>query len=305
METTEEHNSLAPHLALLAVQFMFGTASVLGKMALVFFPSTAIVGFRVGGGATAFYLLARFRGKLALDEKRHYLQFAVFSIFGISMNQLLFFKGLSLTTATNASLLAVLIPVFAILVGGLLKTESLSWRKLAGILFAAAGVVYLINPAKASFLSGTTAGDMLILANSLSYAFYLAISKKLITHYGPLRSIAWLFIFGSIVNVPVGVYSLSGIDLGEVSRTGWYALAGVVIVPTIMAYYWNTWALARVEPSVVAIYVYFQPVIGTLLAISLLGEVWNPRLLVAMILIFLGVFLATSKTKRKRILPAA
>src|SRR5687767_5445792 len=104
MENTEADNSdFAPHIALLAVQLMFGSAPVLGKTALLAFPSFAIVGFRVGVSALAFYFLQRFRGSLELDRREDYFYFAAFSLFGVVLNQLFFFKGLQLTTATNTS----------------------------------------------------------------------------------------------------------------------------------------------------------------------------------------------------------
>ena len=304
MEEVNKDQNYAPHIALIAVQLMFGSAPILGKFALEAFPSFAIVGFRVAGGALAFYILQRLTGSLALDKREHYLYFALFAIFGIVLNQLLFFHGLSLTTATNTSLLAVLIPVFAIVVSAFVGNDTLSWKKIFGIILAGFGVVYLIDPTKASFSSSTTQGDILVLLNSLSYAIYLAISKKLITRYGSLKSIAWLFLFGSIINVPVGLASLSTVNLAVVPTKAWLALAAVVIFPTILAYYWNTWALARVEPSIVAVYIYLQPLIGTFLAITILGEVWNPRIFVAMGLIFVGVFLVTRKRKPRVILPA-
>jgi drug/metabolite transporter (DMT)-like permease len=299
MENSKPENirNPAPHIALVAVQVFFGASAIMGKIALLGFPPIAIVGFRVGGGALAFYLLQRFRGNLHLDKKIHYLYFAVFALFGIVFNQLLFFTGLSMTTATNTSLLAVLIPVFAIIVSAIVGNEILSWRKILGILIAALGVIYLIDPRKASFSSTTTQGDILIILNSLSYAIYIAISKKLISHYGALKSIAWVFIFGSLINVPLGLYSLSSVELNNVSLLSWLALGGVVIFSTILAYFFNAWALARVEPSIVAVYVYLQPLIGTFLAIAILGEPWKPQIIVAMILIFTGVFLVTKKRK--------
>lgn len=293
----ENQKNLAPHIALIAVQIFFGASAIMGKIALLGFPPIAIVGFRVGGGALAFYFLQRFRGNLHLDKKIHYLYFAIFALFGITVNQLLFFTGLSMTTATNTSLLAVLIPVFAIIVSAIVGNEVLSWRKILGIFIAALGVIYLIDPRKASFSSTTTQGDILIILNSLSYAIYIAISKKLISHYGALKSIAWVFIFGSLINVPLGLFSLSSVELNNVSLISWLALGGVVIFSTILAYFFNAWALARVEPSIVAVYVYLQPLIGTFLAIAILGEPWKPQIVVAMILIFAGLFLVTKKRK--------
>ena len=306
MENPKSQNSrsYAPHIALLAVQFMFGSAPILGKFALEAFPSFAIVGFRVGSSALAFYALNRVNGGLKLDKRIHYFYFALFALFGIVLNQMLFVHGLSLTTATNTSLLAVLIPVFAIVVSVLVGNDLLSWRKIGGVMLAGLGVIYLIDPTKASFSSTTTQGDILVILNSLSYAIYLAISKKLISRYGALKSIAWMFIFGSVINVPLGLYSLQSVELAEVSLKAWAALAGVVIFPTILAYYWNAWALARAEPSIVAVYIYLQPLIGTILAITVLGEGWSTRIFAAMILIFAGLFFVTRKKRPNRILPA-
>jgi len=295
----DSKDSFAPHIALLAVQLMFGSAPILGKFALTTFPPLAIVGFRVAGAALAFYFLQRLRGNLRLERRSHYLYFALFSCFGVICNQLLFFKGLSLTTATNTSLLAVMIPVFAILVSVLIGNDNISRQKTLGVILAAGGVIYLIDPTNASFSSETTQGDILIILNCLSYGIYVAISKKLITHYGALKSIAWVFLFASLINIPVGLISLQSVDVSQVSLNSWLTLAGIVIFPTILAYYWNTWALARVEPSVVAVYIYLQPLIGTFLAVFVLGEDWKPRIFPAMVLIFTGVFLVTRKRKRE------
>ncbi|HEV8159310.1 MAG TPA: DMT family transporter [Pyrinomonadaceae bacterium] len=253
----------------------------------------------MAGAALAFYFLQKFRGNLRLKRRSHYLYFALFSCLGVICNQLLFFKGLSLTTATNTSLLAVMIPIFAILVSVLIGNDKLSWQKIVGIVLAGCGVVYLIDPTNASFSSETTQGDILIILNCLSYGTYVAVSKKLITYYGALKSIAWLFLFASIVNVPIGLYSLQTVDVAQIGLSAWLRLAAIVLFPTIFAYYWNAWALARVEPSIVAVYIYLQPLIGTFLAIFVLGEAWKPRIFLAMALIFTGVFLVTRKRKRE------
>ena len=283
--------------ALLATQFMFGTATVLGKFALLAFPPNAIVGMRVGGAAIAFAALQRLRGNLRLDERKHYFQFALYAFFGIALNQLLFFKGLSLTKAANTSLLSVTIPIFTIAISVLIGYDRLTWRLIAGIALAAAGVLYLIDPSRASFSSDTTLGDLMIVLNSLCYAFYVAISKKLISHYGALKSIAWLFIFGSVVNIPVGIVSISSIDLAGVSGASWIYAAALVVFPTILAYYFSAFSISRVEPSVVAVYVYLQPLIGFVSAVIFLDEHFSIRLLIASLLVFAGVYLVTRQKR--------
>ena len=298
-ENNFSKSDYSPHLALLAVQLFFGVSAVLGKIALQAFPAFAIVGFRVGGAAFAFGLLQKTRGGFRLEKRVHYFHFALFSFFGVVANQLLFFKGLQLTTAANTSLLAVMIPVFTIVISAVIGNEKLTTRKILGVVSASAGVIYLIDPSKASFSSDTTLGNILIIFNSFSYAVYIAISKKLVSHYGALKSIAWVFLLASVINVPVGLYFLQSVEAEKVGFVNWLALAAVVIFPTILAYYWNAWALARVAPSIVAIYTYLQPLIGFIFAVFFLGEIFTTRLIISAGLIFIGVFFVTRKRGRE------
>lgn len=295
----ETEKSYAPHVALVMVQVLFGSSVILGKFALAAFPPFSIVGFRVAGAAGAFCILQKMRGTMRLERRSHYLYFFIFALLGVVCNQLLFFTGLSLTTATNTSLLAVMIAIFAILVSVIIGNDKLTRLKVIGTMTAAGGVIYLIDPANASFSSATTQGDLMIVLNSMFYATYVATSKRLVTHYGAMKSIAWVFLFGSIINVPLGIFALSSVDVAAIGWHSWFWLGTVVLFPTILAYYWNTWALARVEPSVVAVYTYLQPLIGTILAVAVLGEAWKPRIFLAMALIFTGVFMVTRRRKRE------
>lgn len=302
MNNINTYRNYAPHFALVAVQLFFGTFPVVGKYVLQTIPSFSLVAFRTGGAALAFVALQSMsKDGLRLDKKIDYLWFALYSLLGVVLNQLLFISGLSLTTATNTSLLAVLIPIFALLVSVVLRLDNLSAHKIFGVILAAAGVIYLIDPAKASFSSATTRGDLFIVVNCFFYASYIAVSKRLIQHYGALKSMAWLFLFGSIITVPLGAYSMREVDLANVPPLTWLATAGIVVFPTILAYYLNAWALARVSPSVVAIYIYLQPLIGFVSAVIFLNEYFSLRLIIAAVLIFAGLFLVTRKPKENPI----
>jgi drug/metabolite transporter (DMT)-like permease len=287
--------SLPPHIALLVVQLTFGTLPVVGKIVLKTIPSFALVGFRIGITALALYLVQRYRGNLRLADKKDYLKFAILSLFGVTLNQIFFITGLSLTKASNASLLAVTIPIFALSFGAVSGIEKISKIKTAGIVIAALGVVLLIDPRKASFSSDTTLGDILIIINSISYGIYVSISKDIITRNGAIKSIVWVFIFSSIVCVPLGLNSLASIDLSAVSLSTWLLVLYVAVVATLVPYLFNAWALARVNPSTVAVYVYLQPLFGFLAAIVFLGEKVDSKVLAAALLIFAGLFLVTKK----------
>ncbi|MBX3245361.1 MAG: DMT family transporter, partial [Acidobacteria bacterium] len=169
MSTTKPRSDLKPHLALLAVQILFGSLPVLGKPVLSVIPAMSLVGFRVGITAGILFLVQAYRKRLWLKQKSDYVRLAVLSLFGITFNQMFFIGGLAKTSAANTSLLAVTIPIFAIAIGAILGTEKLKTVKILGIICAAIGVVILIDPRNASFSSETTIGDIFIIINSLSF----------------------------------------------------------------------------------------------------------------------------------------
>ena len=63
----------------------------------------------------------------------------------------------------------------------------------------------------------------------------------------------------------------------------------IIALPTVAAYYLNVWALLHVESSIVSTFVYLQPVLTALMAISILGERPSARLIPSAVLIAAGV----------------
>jgi drug/metabolite transporter (DMT)-like permease len=280
---------------------MFATWPIVGKIALRAVPSVALVAFRVAGAASAFILIGAIRGRVGRIQKRDWPLLVASSLLGVVLNQWLFVKGLSLTTVINATLLGTTIPIFTLLVSIALRTDRASLRRILGILLSAGGVVYLIGPGSVEFSSATRLGDLLIVTNSLCYGTYIAISKDLMTRYSALTVITWIFIVGSIATMPVGAMSISHVPLANVSANVWLAIAYIVLVPTVGAYYLNAWALGRVPPSTVAVYIYLQPLIAFSLAPLLLGEKLNWRTMVAAALIFAGVLVVTRRGRSRAI----
>lgn len=288
----------APHVALFMVQVMFGTWPIFGKIALRALPPTALVALRVVGGAIAFLILQRVMGSARIINRKDYARLALYSLLGVALNQFLFVKGLSYTTVVNATLLGTTIPIFTLLVCLFLGLDRVSLRRIFGIILAAAGVVYLVDPMRADFSADTTLGNILIVANSICYGAYIAISKDMLKRYGALTVITWVFIFGSFMTLPFGAWSLS--ESGSIQNAGpfiWLTVLYIILVPTVGAYYLNAWALARVSPSTVAVYIYLQPLLAFILAPVLLNEPLNSRTWIATLLIFAGVAIVSRRSR--------
>ena len=294
-------DAIAPHLALIAVQILFGTWPIFGKIVLRSMSTSSLVSCRLTGAALAFALLQRKLTPLLKMPAKDFMLLVLCSMLGVVGNQFLYVKGLSLTTVINATLLSTTIPVFALFVSILFGYDQLSVRRLIGIALAAGGVIYLINPARADLSAQTTAGNLLIVSNSLLYAIYIVISKTLLERYGALNVITWIFLVGSVVTIPVGIYSLQQENLGAISAGVWLLILFIIIFPTVGAYYLNAWALTKVPPSTVAIYIYLQPLIAFGFAPLLLGEKSNSRTIVAALLIFTDVAAVTKRGRSRAI----
>lgn len=279
------------------MQVLFGSLPVIGKVVLAVIPAVALVGFRVGITALVLFIVQLYRKRVWLQYSEDYVKLAIISLFAVTFNQLLFIGGLSLTKASNTSLLAVTIPIFTLIVSTLAGTELLRAGKVLGIALAATGIIFLIDPRNASFSSETTLGDLMIIANSLSYGIFVATSKDTITRNGAFRSMMWIFIFASIVCVPLGIASLATIEAALISTNVWLLVIYVSVIATAGPYLLNAYALSKVNPSIVAVYIYLQPIIGFILAVIFLKELLDLKFAVAAVLVFAGVYLTTRRRR--------
>jgi drug/metabolite transporter (DMT)-like permease len=277
----------------------FAALAVAGKAALATVPPNAIVLWRVGAGALVFLLLARAGGGGVRAEKRDWLRLPACALLGVAANQLLFVNGLSHSTATNASVLGATIPVFTAAVGILSGREKPRARLLAGIGVALAGTLLLVRVDHFSLADDHVAGNLMILANSLCYGTFLVFVRDLAPRYPPMTLVALLFLAATPMVAPFGAADLAHV-LSALTPARIGFLLFLLAVPTVGAYALNQRALAQAEASLVAVYVYLQPILATTGAVLLLGERPGWREGAAALLILVGVAIAARRRATER-----
>lgn len=283
---------LSIHLPLLLTQLLFSTIPVSAKLAFRSFLPETVVFFRIAGSAVLFSLLFLTRFFEPVKNIRHLISFALFGLFGVVGNQYLFVKGVSYTSSINASILISTIPVFTIIFAVLGRKERLTVTKLAGIVFALAGAGLLIGFEQLDF-SGHIKGNVLILLNSSCFAFYLVVSKPMLRIYKPFTIITYMYIFSTLGVLPLTLLQVLHTDFSTVSPAGYQPLAVIVLFGTFFPYLINKLILQKTESSVVAIYTYVQPVVGSLLAVVFLEETLSAKIVIATFFIFVGVTLVS------------
>jgi drug/metabolite transporter (DMT)-like permease len=280
--------------ALLAVQVCFATFPVFGKIALAETPPMVLAAMRAIAGAIVLGLLARV---LAPDEAapdaRDRRMLLVLSLFGIVANQTLFVSGLARTTATNATLCIASTPVFTMILSALSGRDRPSLRRMLGVPIALAGILTLLDVTHLDFSDRTLVGNLLILSNALSYSIFLVLSRDVLARRSAASFTAAIFRYAALPILLLAVPDLSTFRPQALSGRAWIGIAGVLLLSTIVAYALNSWALARMTATTVAMYIYVQPLVAISLARAVLGERPSPQTAVAAALIFAGVALTT------------
>lgn len=249
---------------------------------------------RVGVSALCFLavgLIIRER----IDWKADGLRILLSAVFGVCINMLCFFKGLSLTTAINGSIIMTLTPIMVFFTSIFLLNERLESRKILGLILGLIGAFLIIYKTNAGVGQGNWLGDLLVFINALSYGGYLVIVKPLLFKYKPITVAMWVFSIGFFLVLPVGIGEVIAARWSQIPLQIYFNMAFVILGVTVVVYFLNIWAMKKVSPSTVGAYVYVQPVFATIIASLFFGELLTIKHLFAACLVFGGVWLVIRK----------
>ncbi|MFV0249089.1 MAG: DMT family transporter [Tenacibaculum sp.] len=255
------------------------------------------IALRVVGASCFFWLIGLFLKNQKIEKQDYKLIFAA-SFFGIALNMLTFFKGLSYTSPINASVIMITSPILVLVFSSILLKEKLFFRKIAGIIIGMSGALVLILYGKGNGgdSKNIALGNLLVFINATSYALYLVIVRNIIQKYNPILFVKWLYFFGFLLVLPFGAAELLEVKW-HLIPTAIYLKAGfVTLFATCFTYLFNLFALSILKPTTVSVFIYLQPVIATIYALLVGSDSLSIVKVIAVLLIFLGVYLATKQS---------
>jgi drug/metabolite transporter (DMT)-like permease len=147
------------------------------------------------------------------------------------------------------------------------------------------------------FSSTTVTGDILIVLNAISYAFYLVLARDLLKEYHMITVSKYTFSIGSIMVIPFGWQELSNAHFSAMSTDIVMKIVFVIVFTTFITYLLNAWAIHKAGPTLVGAYIYLQPILATIIAIILQKDTLTMHKILSTLLIFAGVYITSSKLK--------
>ena len=286
------------HLSLLAANIIYGLNYSIAKAVMPdHIKPFALVSLRSISAAALFWITSLFMPREPVNRKDLLFLFGC-SFFGVVINQTLFLVGLDMTTPINSSIILSTNPIFAFVFAALILKERITFLKGTGLAIGLSGVLLLIlQNGTPDLASATFLGDIYSMVNTISWAFYTVIIKRMLEKYHPVTVMKWTFLFGMLTNIPAGYFQWSTMDWSSIPLTAWLEIGFVVVGATYLGYLFITFGLRRLSPTIVSTYTYTQPIIAAYLATLMGQDHIDLVMIIAALLIFAGVFVVSFQKK--------
>ena len=203
---------------------------------------------------------------------RDLLILSCIGVLGMVGNQILFVAGLGRTSVAHASLVIATTPVQVLLLACIRGQERLSPLKVAGMAMAMSGVGVLNLAPGRSARGASFVGDLLILLCAFSFALYSVLGKERMRKFGAIPVNALGFGISAVLLVVPVWYMGRDFHYAAVPAMGWWMLAYMAGISSVLCYIIYSSALEHLPASRVASFSYAQPFIACLAAWWLLGE---------------------------------
>jgi drug/metabolite transporter (DMT)-like permease len=283
-------------LAATTVSIIYGLSFTIAKDVMpTYVKPYGFILIRVFGATILFWLISLFGSKEKI-KRQDFPRIIAAAFFGVALNMLTFFKGLSFTSPISAAVIMVTTPIIVMILSTILMKVKMKKRKIFGILLGLFGTFFLILYGK-SIGNATNAslGNFLVFINAVSYAFYLIIVKRLMDKYNAFTFVKWIYTFGLLMVIPFGWNEYQEIQWQTLPSIILWEIGFVVVFTTFFTYLFNLVSMRELKPTTVAVFIYLQPLFATLFAISLGKDELSWVKIVSAVLIFVGVYLVTMK----------
>jgi drug/metabolite transporter (DMT)-like permease len=223
---------------------------------------------------------------------------AALGLVGVTLNQVAYTVGLSLTSGSNGSLIFATTPVWGLLLGVVLGLERSTWRGVLGLGLAVTGVALVVGGGLRSE-DASVGGDLLVCLSAFSWGAYTMLSLPVLRRFDPLVVGGWTMLLGGAAAIPLafsgfpGLFEpLSSVGWDSVSPGSWVAaLYSTVLASGFAISAWQA-NVSRLGTNNVLVYMCLMTLFGLVSSVVLLGEDLSVEKVAGAAVILLGVYLA-------------
>ena len=245
-------------------------------------------------GIAAFLRREKVRGK-------DLLVMLLGGLIGYMGTQFFFSQSLKYTSPVVFALIMALTPVVVLIIAAIFLKEVIPFRKVIGIGMSVSGAALIILLGTKGGAGGANSllGLVFALLCVFAYSIYLVITRTISLKYKPVTVAKWMFLISAVISMPFGISEFHSQKIYTADATGMAIslLVFALLFSSVLAFFLMPYALKRLEASTVSIFMNWQPIVASVLAI-IVGQdslTWDKPL--AVVLVLAGVYLVTKQTK--------
>lgn len=299
-----DKNSMKGHGAMFLANASWGLMSPLAKIVMTGGIVTPLLlsGMRMFGAMVLFWIVSLFQKPEHVNHRDLAKLFGA-ALLGIVFNQGCFIFGVGLSSPADASIITTSMPLWAMALAAFFLKEPITGKKVMGIACGACGALLLILGSSQAITSPQESsnhiwGDLLVLTAQLSYALYIVLYKDFVAKYSLVTIMKWMFTYAFVCMLPFCYRDLISTDWTQLLPSAWWSIAFIVVCATFISYMFIVVGQKHLRPTVAGMYNYIQPLVACIVTICLGMDSFNLTKVIAVVLIFGGVYLVTASRSR-------
>jgi drug/metabolite transporter (DMT)-like permease len=252
-----------------------------------------IAAFRFGIGVLVLLPIA-LAMRSPLPRGRDWLGVSCLGVMFFAIFFVFYNIAMSFTTAARGALALSTLPLWTMAIAALLGAEPLTIRKALGVAVAVGGVGIALLAGLATAPEGAWRGDLIMVAATVCMAFYNVLSRPFVARSSPLGFVTASMGAGAICLVALAAARGGFAVTQTFSSAQWIAVIYLGVFGGAAAFFLWVLALRLTTPTRVANTMTVNPVAASLLAVILVGEPVGWNLLVGLIAVALGIWIAST-----------
>ncbi|MFN2484009.1 MAG: DMT family transporter [Candidatus Limnocylindria bacterium] len=289
-----QRGSWVDWLVFAALGLMWGSSFLFIKIGVETLTPFTLVAGRIAIGATVLAAIVAATRQPLPRNRAVYGHIAVVAMLGMVIPFSLITWGERTIDSALAAILNATVPLFVIVLAALaLRDEPITINRLFGLVLGFGGVVLLMSPELASGAGGDLAGQLAIVASSVSYAAGNVYARRFVRDVRPLVIAFFELSFALIAALFLTLMFERPWDLA-VDGSAIFAVAWLGVFGSGIAFIAWFWLLARWGSTRSSLVAYVLPVVGIVLGVVVLGETIDPAVIGGTALIIGGIALVNT-----------
>jgi drug/metabolite transporter (DMT)-like permease len=291
------------YFALFITSFVWGTTWVVSKIGVTAMPAMQLVYIRQFIGGAIFVAFFLFYKKLPFPTLKQFRWLFFMSIIMFVSANGLSTWGVQYIPPGLGALIGSLYPLVVVILERLFfKNKQANILTFVGLVCSISGIVLIFS--KNDFSDNNPhflLGILLSVTAMVSWSFGTILMARNKSEINPYYGIGWQMLISCVMIFIFMQFTNTTIPLAKIPTNAWLAIVYLVVFGSLIAFVSFIYSLKKLPTNIASLYAYINPIVATIIGISVFEDEINTFTVIGMTITIAGVFLVNNSIKKKEI----